>query len=287
MSATFPELRRAAAALQSGAFRGEDDLPSMPLRANRPMASTQCVNLIDGQIVTVLGAVPGVGASSFALALGEAIGDAVRVLECSAPSALAAATTSELGRDENGWASGRRDLDGSQVLVQRAPRGGDLPIPALQDHDHQVTVLDPGMRVVDSGWVQAASTASLAQVIVAEATVRGIEALERALNQVQTDLVICAVRGPKVRRWDKAVHAASGRGVRELLETGFVIDLPHVPAFHVLGPTPAPFPPQIKAAAAWAVELLSSAALVQNSSTPGEAASLSFFEPPSHQTPLA
>ena len=114
--------------------------PGRRLSAGQPRAHGQRGVLRDADVVTVLGATGGAGASTIALAVAEAAVRmrATRLIDPAPPtrSGLTCAPSRELGADGTGWLIGaratlqidRRDLERSthDSLNSGAPRPGDL-----------------------------------------------------------------------------------------------------------------------------------------------------------------
>lgn len=242
------ELRRAAAALQAGAFR---DPSTLALNGDHDRPIGRASGPFIEPTVTVTGATSGLGASTFALALAAALAQThacgARVLECNTlrGSALVATTNAELDTDEAGWRQGLRETSGEPVLVQRAPRAAQpsgLPLPAALDSPVGVTVLDPGWPLVAvDGWLKAAVVSSSACVVIAQATVPGLERLEALLAATAAD-AIAMVRGPRPRRWPAVLRAAIGPHTSGLIEAERLVAVLNDRALHLHGPSPAALP---------------------------------------------
>lgn len=133
-TATFSlaELRAAYTALNSGAFT-TDTTP----RPETAAAATAEQPAAAEAVVGVVGVSGGVGTTTVALAIAEALG-AGRLVELTAlhTSGLAAASTAELGT-QHGWSVGTRD-------VLRLERRADPDATVLPDTSAGVTVLDLG-----------------------------------------------------------------------------------------------------------------------------------------------
>ncbi|MFC3689259.1 hypothetical protein [Aquipuribacter hungaricus] len=154
---SVPELRRAWAAVQAGAYRAGTDAPwagdpvtiwSDTRAQDDPTGQTAngwpgtWEKAVGERVLPVLGCTGACGASTVAVAVATAAlggatgtpsGTAVRVVECSPPAAsgVAAASASELGRDPSGWLRGQR----GDLLLERiaddvdAADGVPLPSP--------------------------------------------------------------------------------------------------------------------------------------------------------------
>lgn len=121
------ELRRAYLALAAGEFTSGTRRP----RNRTPDGSASAWCPAAGErVILVLGAMAGAGASTTALALATAAGEA-RVIECCtvAASGLAAASQAELGVTPDGWAQGRRDRVLIERRTDRVYRADDMPLP--------------------------------------------------------------------------------------------------------------------------------------------------------------
>ena len=101
-SFSLAELRAAYTALQAGTFAEVcTDFPT-------PVDTTHQLPELPGLVVGVVGVAAGIGTTTVALAVAEAVG-AARLVELAAPhaSGLAAASTAELGTCA-GWTLGQR-----------------------------------------------------------------------------------------------------------------------------------------------------------------------------------
>lgn len=212
------ELRRAWRALQAGQFRAH----------HRPVAARpDTIHATLDQhwapaetTLTVVGCVGQSGASTVALALATAAGDA-RVIECcpATASGLAAATTAELGTSPRGWTLGRR----GRVSIARTTEvhltathltAADLPLPDEPTTDPDLTVLDVGWDLgyvlATPGWLSDHLRRAGPVIVTTTATIPGLRRLETALTLLGPDRALVAVLGPTRRRWPRHLNAALG-----------------------------------------------------------------------------
>lgn len=256
------ELRRAAAALHAGAFR---DSNPPALSGGYDQSIGHLSSPLVEPTVTVIGATGGVGASTFALALATALAHRyafrARVLECNtlSGSALVATTNAEFDADKAGWRQGLREASREPVLVQRAPRAADATVlapPAPLDSPVGVTVLDPGWPVVAvDGWLKAAVVSASACVVIAQATVPGLERLEALLAATDAH-AIAMVRGPRPRRWPAVLRAAIGPHTSGLIDAERLVAVSHDRALHLHGLSPAALPSSLSDGAHAAADLI-------------------------------
>lgn len=196
------------------------------------------------QVIVVVGCHGGAGASTVALGLAEAAGDA-RVVECctAAASGLAAAPYAELGVTGDGWVRGSR----GSVLIQR--QGGRVcsvaGCPPPSPGDVPLTVVDCGWDVdllaSEEGWLGNLVQRESATVVVARPTVPGLRRLEAAAGVLGSGRVVAVVVGLD-KRWPRQVERALGLHGRALRATGRLICLPHDPTLAISGLTPEPLP---------------------------------------------
>ena len=223
-------------------------------RAVPPNAST----------LLVLGAHPGAGASSVAVAIADALAQRekgashglVRLVDAAPQetSGLICAADRELGIDQNGWRIGRRGL----VEVHRP--GGTLS----QPHDlPSLAAFDSGWLVVDAGWpirdllvnpspvVSLLTSASL--VLVCRSTVPGVRRAEIALSDLPGRPVVVAVGA---RRWPGQVRASFGPLLREAYDAGRVALIPADRRLEVNGIEAPPLPKAFAAAVTRLLDLI-------------------------------
>lgn len=208
--------------------------------------------------VVVVGCHGGAGASTVALGLASAAGDA-RVVECCtvAASGLAAATLAELGVTADGWVQGSR----GSVLIERRgdrisspagcppPSKGNLPV-AIVDCGWDVDLL-----TCDDGWLGDLVRSVADVVIVARPTLPGLRRLEAAAAVLGSGRVRAVVVGVE-KRWPRHVEQALGPAGRTLRAEGRLIGLPHDPTLAVEGLTPEPLPAPILAGCSSLLTLL-------------------------------
>lgn len=209
------------------------------------------------QVAVVVGCHGGAGASTVALGLAEAAGDA-RVVECctAAASGLAAASSAELGAMGDGWVRGSR---GSVLIERQADRIGSavdcpLPLPGTAS----LTIVDcgwePDLLASGDGWL-GDLVSSERVVVVARPTVPGLRRLEGAVEVLGSGRVWAVVVGVE-RRWPRPVERALGPRGRALRRDGRLIGLPHDPTLAINGLTPKPLPASIITACSALLSLL-------------------------------
>lgn len=237
------ELTRAYQAALSGEFRTSR-------RRAAPVADSAAWNPDPAeQVVAVVGCHGGSGASTVALGLASAAGDA-RVVECCsvAASGLAAAASAELGVIGDGWVRGSR----GPVLIERrsdrisSPAACPPPSPGMVT----LTVVDCGwdpdaLGSVD-GWLGELVRSERTVLVVARPTVPGLRRLEAALGLIGPSRA-CAVLVGVEKRWPRPVGQALGPSARALRDAGRLVGLPQVPTLAMDGLTPDPLPDAILA----------------------------------------
>lgn len=221
--------------------------------------------------VLVLAALPGAGASTVALAIGEATraGSAdrdVRLVEYAAGparSGLAAAAATEMGVDATGdWRHGqrgdltlyRRETDvRSQQPQARAPQPiwpADVTKP--RSERDQLVVVD----LSGATWSAVDDTTDLtsadAAVVVLRASVPGVRAAEALMERLYSTLrpgtpLVAAMVGPK--RCPSVVTAAFGPRLDELRDSNGLVSVPIHRRLTIAGLTGDPLPKPIAAAA--------------------------------------
>lgn len=197
--------------------------------------------------VVVAGCHGGAGASTIALGLAEAAGQA-RVLECctAAASGLAAASSAELGATGDGWIRGSR----GSVLIER--QGDRLASPAgcppPSSGELSFTIVDCGwdadLLASAGGWLGDLVRSESAVVVVARPTVPGLRRLEAAAGLLGQGRVIAVLVGLE-KRWPRQVERALGPYGRALRAAGRLVCVPHDPGLAVNGLTPEPLPASI------------------------------------------
>ena len=199
------------------------------------------------QVVVVVGCHGGAGASSVALGLADAAGDA-RVVECctAAASGLAAAASAELGVTSDGWVRGSR----GSVLIERCSDriGRPAACPPPSPGSAPLTVVDCGWDVdllaSSDGWLGELVRSQAGVVVVARPTVPGLRRLEAAADLLGQGRLVAAVVGVR-KRWPRDVERALGPHGRALRAEGRLIGLPHNPTLAVNGLSAEPLPASI------------------------------------------
>lgn len=259
------ELQRAWAAVQEGQFRRQHPaapapspdtwawssaVPASSASANSAPASSVPARWVPtGRTVVVAGAAGRVGASTVALAIATAAQMPARVVECCSPhaSSFAAAASAELGVDDNGWRHGTR----GQVVIERTTTAVDHPnqIPVPSPTSTALTVIDTswnlGQLTTDRAWVrEVLDTVPL--VLVTVATVPGMRALNVAMHLVDRHApIVCAVVGPRRKKWPRQVVAAMSPTVAATDAAGRLVTVDEHHQLAVAGLTPEPLPPDL------------------------------------------
>lgn len=243
------ELRAAYRAVQNGVFR-TGTVPAGQEQKRVP-SSGRAAWEPSGRLLLVAGCMGSAGASTVALALATAAGDA-RVVECCtvASSGLCGSASAELGTVD-GWVWGRRD----QVVIER--RGdriaslAELPIPATSTKP--VTVLDSSFDIdvlaADDGWLGEVFRTAPQVVLVTRGTLPGLRRLDAAVELAGADRVAAVVVGLG-KRWPKALDHALTPALRHLRTDERLVCVPDVQALAVDGLTPEPLPAVITTAVA-------------------------------------
>lgn len=198
----------------------------------------------DEQVVNIVGAAGGVGATTVALAVATA-GAPSRLLEGRPPerSGLHGACTAELG-ETDGWLHGRRgevELFRGAVTVQ--------PVVPARAADCRLTVVDRGCWLDDAGvWLHFADSADNPIVLVAPATVPGLRRAEACLIDLPPERVVVASVGRPVRRWPRQLAASAGPSCSRTLDLNRWVAVPTRPDLAMNGITPAELPRDVAAA---------------------------------------
>ena len=206
--------------------------------------------------VAVLAAHAGAGASTVALALGdaEAADDRpVHLIDTVHParSGLVAAASEELGTDVTGaW---RRGLRNGLTIDRRAAdlAPANWPVPPVGDGP-AVTVVDLGLAVPENLARLAADRARL--VVVCRSTVPGVRLAEQLLGQLAPQPAAIAAIGPS--RWPGEVTASLGPRLRALRAAGRVVPVPMDRRLEITGPNSSPLPKSVRSAGRQLLELL-------------------------------
>lgn len=238
--AAVSELRMAFQAAVNGDFRNPR---AETTKAPQPPATSWEPT---GQVVGVLGCLPGAGASTVALAIASGIDHGARIVECCtvAASGLAAASSAELGVTADGWVQGSR---GESVLIER--RGGRVPsiqsLPAPSLSTRPVTILDSSWDIdvllESRSWLGELARALPMVVVVTRPTIPGMRRLEAAIGLLGSDRVTAVIVGAD-KRLPKPVEQALGPRLRSWRAEGRLVHLPHDHTLSVHGLTPDPLP---------------------------------------------
>ena len=222
-AATFSlaELLAAYIALHSGAFT-TDPTPE-PATAELPAA-----------VLGVVGVSGGVGTTTVALAVAEAVG-AARLVELSEPhtSGLAAASSAELGL-QHGWSIGTRD-------GLRLERRTDPSATILPDAAAGLTVLDLGT------WAETLPTVSVL-VVVAACSVPSVRRLNARLDTLDDVRVVSVISGVPGRALPRPVGSVCGLRLRAAAAEGRLLLVPECPSLRVGGVTADPLPRRLQSA---------------------------------------
>ncbi|PKQ22298.1 MAG: hypothetical protein CVT65_14080 [Actinobacteria bacterium HGW-Actinobacteria-5] len=248
------DLRRAYRAALAGEFRHPNRARPAPAK---PVA-TEWAPGPGEQVVLVVGACGGAGASTVALGLATCAGDA-RVVECCtvAASGLAGASTAEMGVTADGWVQGTRD---TVLIERRSDRVASIAVmPAPSATAGPLTVLDcpadVDLLVHDSGWLGALARTAAAVLVVTRGTGPGLRRLEAATSGLGADRVHAVVVGAP-KRWPRPLEQALGAHGRQLRTSGRLIGVPHDPQLAVDGITTDPLPAALLAVVAPVLESL-------------------------------
>ena len=231
-TATFSlaELRAAYTALHAGAFT--TDPTPQPETATAAVAELPAAAA--DAVVSVVGVSGGVGTTTVALAIAEALG-ASRLVELSVPhtSGLAAASTAELGT-QHGWSVGTRD-------VLRLERRTDPDATILPDTSAGVTVLDLG------AWADGVPAVSLL-LVVAVCSVPSVRRLDARLDTVDDLRVVPVITSVPGRVLPKPVGSVCGARLRAAAAEGRLLLVPECASLRVGGVTADPLPRRLQSA---------------------------------------
>jgi hypothetical protein len=198
--------------------------------------------------IAVLAAHAGAGASTVALAIGDAATDddlRVHLIDTAhrSRSGLVAAASEELGIDVTGaWRRGLR----AGVTIDR--RAADLapanwPVPPVGDGP-TVTVVDSGLAVPENLSRLAADRAL--PIVVCRPTVPGVRLTEQLLGHLAHRPAAIAAIGPS--RWPGEVTSSLGPRLRALRAAGRVVPVPTDRRLQVTGLTSSPLPKSVRSA---------------------------------------
>jgi len=207
--------------------------------------------------IAVVAAHAGAGASTVALAIADvlaAAGKPVRLIETAHParSGLVAASSAEMGLDPTGeWRRGSREL---ATIYRRTGDASPAGWPDLEPHGADT--------VIDLGLPAPASVSRLVEdkphlVVVCRPCIPGVRITEHLLAAVGEQPVVVAAVGPK--RWPGEVTHSLGPRLRLLRERGLVVAVDDDRALQVTGPTHAPLPKAVLAAAGDVLRLIRTA----------------------------
>ena len=230
---SLAELRAAYSALQAGTFAAP------PTAAPAPTIDATTLPPPEdfAGVVGVVGISGGVGTTTVALAVAEAI-DAARLVEFSDPqsSGLAAASTAELGV-EAGWNVGVRH----GLRLERCTTPGIRMLPGV---DGQVAVLDLGT------WTGPRPVVGVAAlVMVAACSVPSIRRLNARLEAFHPAVVVVTViTGTPGRTVPRQVVGAFGPALWAATAEKAVLIVPECPALRISGLTPDPLPRPLRTA---------------------------------------
>jgi hypothetical protein len=231
-TATFSlaELRAAYTALHAGAFT-TDPIPQ-PETATAAVAELPAAAA--DAVVGVVGVSGGVGTTTVALAIAEALG-AGRLVELSVPhtSGLAAASSAELGTQQ-GWSIGSRD-------GLRLERRTDPDATILPDTAAGLTVLDLG------AWADGVPAVSVL-VVVATCSVPSMRRLNARLDTLDEVPVVLVITGVPGRALPKPVGSVCGPRLRAAAADGRLLLVPECPSLRVGGVTADPLPRRLQSA---------------------------------------
>lgn len=225
---SLAELRAAFTALQAGDFTqpvwGVSDDDGAVRRVAQPSA------------LGVVGVSAGIGTTTVALAVAEAIG-AARLVEFSTPhaSGLAGASTAELGI-RNGWSLGVRH----GLRIERRVAAAAT----LLDAD------DGAASVVDFGSWTGHVPRSVALVLVSGCSVPGIRRLNACLVEAcpSARRVVPVITGCPGRSVPKQAIGAFGPELRDVYVAKRALIVPECPPLRVAGITPEPLPRALRVA---------------------------------------
>jgi hypothetical protein len=261
MSAVVPDAVTVADLV--AAVRGQrGNLPEMRV-APDGSRSRELIRL-SPQEVLVIGAHPGAGATTVAVAVADVLagrdagvdGLEVYLVDGARPesSGMGAAVECAVGGREHAWRAGRRG--GCMVLRPVVTPASATAVPAL-------AATGPGWAVVDAGWplreVMAGPGAlrtlvdDAGVVVVCRASVPGVRQVERALDVLPRHPVVAAVGA---RRWPAAARASFGPQLSRVMDEGRAVLVPTSRRVEINGIDTEALPGSISGAAARLVELL-------------------------------
>jgi hypothetical protein len=198
--------------------------------------------------IAVLAAHAGAGASTVALAIGDAAtadDRPVHLIDTAHPSrsGLVAAASEELGADVTGaWRRGlRTGVTIDRRAADRAPAGWPMPPVGAS---HGLTVVDLGLAVPENLFRLAADRAL--SVVVCRPTVPGVRLTEQLLGHLAHRPAAIAAIGPS--RWPGEVTSSLGPRLRALRTAGLVVPVPTDRRLQVTGLISSPLPKSVRSA---------------------------------------
>lgn len=234
-----------------------------PVQPRTPVPRLTVRPAIDGEVLLVLAAHPGAGATTVAVAIADALALAVGTgstgveLVDAAPmdsSGLIAATECEIDAPDPRWRAGRRGTTRVLRPVSPASTPPDLPSSVPTDRSHVIVDAGWPLRIVLAGKNLVSSLVEHAQVIVVcRATVPGVRHAELALRALPGRHHVAAVGG---RRWPRAAEASFGPLLAAAVEDGRVVLIPRDGGLEINGVDADPLPRAVVSAAAELGELV-------------------------------
>jgi hypothetical protein len=247
------ELQRAWRAVQGGQFRTASRGPVGRAQQEQPFAAWTPGT--GERVLPVVSCTGSCGATTAAVALGEAAKQRARVVECGSAttSGLAAASNAELGLHASGWLQGTR----GELLLERAHDvlidPVNAPVPSTPDRPVALTILDVawelGQLLASPCWLTAQIINANPIVLIATCTVPGMRRLESTLALLGDMPRIAAVVGPPRRRWPSTVQHGTGSLTRTLDHAGRLLSIPVDRRLAVTGLDSTPLPASLLDAA--------------------------------------
>lgn len=217
-----------------------------------------------GRCVLVVGAHPGAGVSTIAVAVAEALAvrvaddaaAAVRLVDGASPdtSGLMCAADREQGLDPSGWRVGSRR--GVEILRPADVLSSPADVPALPGRGSGWVVVDAGWSLRDllgQATVVGSLLATARVVLVCRGTVPGVRRAELALGQLPTQPLVVVVGS---RRLPGVVWASFGPALRCTDAEGRLLVVPADRRLEVAGIDDRSLPKALTVAAARLVDQL-------------------------------
>jgi hypothetical protein len=240
------DLRRAYRAALAGEFRHPNHRTPIPADPGSPGWDPGSAE----QVVLVVGACGGAGASTVALGLATCAGDA-RLVECCTVSAsgLAGASTAEMGVTSHGWVQGTRNTVLIERRSDRVPSLATMPAPAPTDR--RLTVVDcpadVDVLLTTSGWLGELARTVASVVVVSRPSGPGLRRLEAAVGLLGAARVHGVLVGAP-RRWPRQLDHYLGPLCRQLRAGSRLVLVPHDSRLALEGLTPDSLPASLLAA---------------------------------------